>query len=434
MTHEVAEPTPDTSAPPSQAPEGFIAMVQDALRHLYDYAHLQRHPLTRLVATQVFASEDRARALRNLVLDTLERLNPGSAISHNDPQWRPYGILIRRYVDGFPTEEVIAELHTSPRQFQRDHRKGVLAVASILWGPWQAGESDNVPVPAQPEGELRQEMQNLGVALRPTNLGVLVEGIMQPLRALAHAHGAMLELRPPRGTLSVLADPTLARQAFLAAFSALTAMGARSLCITWRREKQRVRLYLTNESDTLLDGSATATELVARLADVKEMMRAQGGEMQVVSSEDKPGALSVIREVRLLFRMAKSKHVLLVDDNDRVLQLYTRYLSAEGYTVMATHSASQALETIKRETPAAIVLDVMMRDTDGWQLLQQLRARPELRSKPIIVCTVLNEPELARALGAQHYLKKPVSQQQLLEALRVVLDESNPEVLRPTVP
>jgi CheY-like chemotaxis protein len=62
-----------------------------------------------------------------------------------------------------------------------------------------------------------------------------------------------------------------------------------------------------------------------------------------------------------------------------------------------------------------------MRTMDGWELLQRLRADPALHDVPIIVCSVLNEPELAAALGARHYLKKPVSQQQMLAAIREVL-------------
>jgi CheY-like chemotaxis protein len=63
---------------------------------------------------------------------------------------------------------------------------------------------------------------------------------------------------------------------------------------------------------------------------------------------------------------------------------------------------------------------------DGWQLLQQLRADPDLQGVPIVVCSVLNEPEMAQALGAHYYLKKPASQQQLLATLRLALAGNSP--------
>jgi len=62
---------------------------------------------------------------------------------------------------------------------------------------------------------------------------------------------------------------------------------------------------------------------------------------------------------------------------------------------------------------------------DGWELLQRLHSRPELEEVPIIVCSVLNEPTLAVALGANAYIRKPVAADTLLATLRRVLDESS---------
>ena len=68
-----------------------------------------------------------------------------------------------------------------------------------------------------------------------------------------------------------------------------------------------------------------------------------------------------------------------------------------------------------RRTPLElIVLDIMMPEQDGWEVLQRLRATPETRDLPILVCSVLNEPEIAQALGASDYLIKPVTQDALL--------------------
>ena len=84
--------------------------------------------------------------------------------------------------------------------------------------------------------------------------------------------------------------------------------------------------------------------------------------------------------------------------------------------------------------PDAIVLDVMMRDVDGWELLQTLRSRPELAQVPIIVCSVLNEPTLALALGATAYLRKPIAADVLLAALGRALAQSSPAAPRPATP
>ncbi len=402
-------------------PEEFVAQVRNALMHLYDYAHLQRHPLTRLAALSPDPFNDSAKALRNLLLDTLEQLKPGPTVSPNDKEWRPHGVLIRRYVNGFAIEEVIEELHISVRQIHREHQKGLLAVAEILWRRWQA---DVDPAEADPdqarEGSLEQEVEQLGVAPARLDLAAILEGVMGPAQALAREVQAGLEVRPPRRTHWVWADPTLARQALLGALSAALLGHPHRVEISWGQGGSGAAFLVACEPHLPEDGSAGAREREQRLGAVDELMRAQGGRLDLLLE----GA--TLAGMRLAFRGRESRHVLLIDDNERLLRLFERYLSAEGFGVTGTVDADQALRSIEAEPPDAIVLDVMMRDTDGWQLLQRLRGDARLAEVPIIICSVLQEPELAHILGAQGYLKKPVSQRQLLAALREALDGSSP--------
>ena len=65
--------------------------------------------------------------------------------------------------------------------------------------------------------------------------------------------------------------------------------------------------------------------------------------------------------------------------NERVLQLFERYLVPEGYRVTAVADGEQALEAAEAECPAVIVLDVMMRTIDGWELLQRLPEKGDAR-------------------------------------------------------
>jgi CheY-like chemotaxis protein len=67
--------------------------------------------------------------------------------------------------------------------------------------------------------------------------------------------------------------------------------------------------------------------------------------------------------------------------------------------------------------PTVIILDVLLPQEDGWELLMSLRADDRTRDIPVIVCSVLREPQLARSLGASAHLPKPVTQGALLEAL-----------------
>lgn len=58
---------------------------------------------------------------------------------------------------------------------------------------------------------------------------------------------------------------------------------------------------------------------------------------------------------------------------------------------------------------------------DGWDFLQALKASPATRTIPVIVCSVLDEPEVALSLGAAAYLQKPIDQRRLLTTLRAVV-------------
>ena len=75
------------------------------------------------------------------------------------------------------------------------------------------------------------------------------------------------------------------------------------------------------------------------------------------------------------------------------------------------------LGTVEACAPSIIVLDVMLPDMDGWELLAHLHEHPPTRSIPILVCSVVREEELALALGAKLYLSKPVRRQQFIQAL-----------------
>jgi CheY-like chemotaxis protein len=64
-----------------------------------------------------------------------------------------------------------------------------------------------------------------------------------------------------------------------------------------------------------------------------------------------------------------------------------------------------------------IILDVMMPDIDGWEILGRLRSHPSTSAIPVVVCTILAQEELALSLGASGFLLKPITRQALLEEL-----------------
>jgi len=109
--------------------------------------------------------------------------------------------------------------------------------------------------------------------------------------------------------------------------------------------------------------------------------------------------------------------VLVVDDNADTLQLLRRYTAGTRYQLITTQDPTQALSLAERFTPRLVVLDVMMPQMDGWKVLAQLRQNPLTGRVPIIVCTIIAQQEMALALGASDFVRKPVTRQAFLSAL-----------------
>jgi PAS domain S-box-containing protein len=110
--------------------------------------------------------------------------------------------------------------------------------------------------------------------------------------------------------------------------------------------------------------------------------------------------------------------IVVVDDDPAVLDILTRYLTAEGFQVVTVDKGSEAVRVCREVRPAAITLDVMMPDVDGWSVLAALKAEPDLAHIPVIMLTIVEDKNLGHALGADDYLVKPLEPQRLLETLR----------------
>jgi len=407
----------------------FMRLVRDALAHLYEPAHLLRHPLARMLESGRPNLADPSQPLRGLLLDAVESLEPCAPGTRREGEResRPYQVLMRRYITGSSVQEVCQQLHISPRQFRREHHKGLQAVAAYLWARRRVGTTDAAFAAA---GGLESELESLGLQLAPLAVVDLLASVRAPAQALTAGCGLRLSIVPSTSGLRCLADRTLARQAVLLALSALTetalAQGAKPglqlACTRWQR---LAGLQVTMLPPLQFNQPKTVERA---LANTQELITQQGGTLRLLWN----GGL--LHGVELLFQPEEGVRVLIVDDNDKMLRLYQRYLACGNYQVTVSASAQEAEAVLAQATPDVIVLDVMMRNVDGWELLQRLRSRPELQQVPIVVCSVLNEPKLAQFLGAQAYLKKPVVAEDFLATLQRVLDENNPPGQNPAGP
>lgn len=121
---------------------------------------------------------------------------------------------------------------------------------------------------------------------------------------------------------------------------------------------------------------------------------------------------------------AKKTTILVADDDPQLLRLITRNLQLEGYEVLAASDGQQALEAIEARVPELVLLDVMMPRLDGFSVAERVR---EFSSVPIIIVTARGQDQdKIRGLdaGADDYLTKPFSVDELLARVRAVLRRS----------
>jgi len=396
----------------------FARLVRDALVHLYSPAHLLRHPLQ--ACLDLPGAGDPAQDLRNLLIDAIEGMEPPGKRSTGEKESRPYLILVQRYVAGSSDEAIAARLHISPRQVRRELQIGLQALTAYLWARSrrQAPEARTAPRATN----LQSELETLGLRLEPVPLAELVASLRSAAESLAHEYSAALSIGAT-GSTTPLCDRTFAKQAVLSCLSALLEQRPRYLEIADSSAAGAAGLRLTVTPPL---SEAQAEDLALTLAPARSLMSAQGGRVSLLCDEGGQCA-----GLDLTMRVGRQAHVLVVDDNQNMLQLYRRYLAAGRYRVSTATSAHEAEAALAKAVPDAIVVDVMMRDVDGWDLLQGLRARPGLHDVPIVVCSVLDEPKMAQSLGAQAYLKKPVSSRDLLATLQQLLEVSSRAARRP---
>jgi signal transduction histidine kinase/DNA-binding response OmpR family regulator len=110
--------------------------------------------------------------------------------------------------------------------------------------------------------------------------------------------------------------------------------------------------------------------------------------------------------------------VLVIDDDPLQRDLMERYLRKEGYTVRTAAGGAEGLRLARKLLPAAITLDVMMPDMDGWSVLSTLKNDVALRDIPVIMLTMVDDPVRGFTLGASDYATKPVNRRKLSQILK----------------
>lgn len=392
--------------------EQFVKWVHSALGHLYDASYLQNHPLANVLLVQEKRHPlNRSQNLRRILLDAVQSLRPEPGRPALSPDWRAYRILELRYIEGLNPVEIMEELKVGKSQFFRDQARILQALEDILWSQvrdpslppdYQSVLDENNLHPVQSEtGRLMDS-----ATWETLDVAELIKELHPIIATLISSQGATFDFKDLTPIL-VHADRVMLRQALLKLIThALSATLDKYIIIkSYRHDTEaRVRLSTRISSDAQMSSQDPGLEICTQL------MAAMGGKMQV--KEDPP-----TWEVVLSWPETNPRVLLIVDDNDKIIDLFRRYLAGQDWVVKWATSGTEAFQRISETKPTVVMLDVMIPGEDGWEILMKFKKLPETRDIPIIICSVVQEPQLAQSLGASGYLPKPVSQIALVNAL-----------------
>lgn len=122
---------------------------------------------------------------------------------------------------------------------------------------------------------------------------------------------------------------------------------------------------------------------------------------------------------------AEEMRVVCIEDEPEMIDLVRLILGRKGFEVIGANGGVEGLETVRREKPDLVLLDLMMPDMDGWEVYQQIKADEELREIPVVVVTAKAQ-SIDKVLGlhiakVDDYITKPFGPQELLESVEKIL-------------
>ena len=121
-----------------------------------------------------------------------------------------------------------------------------------------------------------------------------------------------------------------------------------------------------------------------------------------------------------------SKKILVIDDEEVIRKFVNIHLTKLGHEVREAIDGVQALGEIKKDDFDLLILDIMMPNKDGWDVLKEVRSNPKTKDIPVIVLTAKSQDiDMFKGydLGANYYMTKPFTKAQLLYGLELMFGE-----------
>jgi len=389
-----------------------IKLLRDTLNNLYDPEHLRRSPLAEMLG--LAGRNDTPTAMLHTLEDLIASLKPQPGLSSSVQDRHSYELLQFRYIEQFTQKEVAEHLGVSLRQYQREQQIALERLASLL------EEKVGVKLQEQLGKQENHSEKDIAWMVNPSleeksDFSSILEGVLRLVHPLTERYSIKFKVEIEPGLPAVNVHREALRQILVAIFSVTIHQAVGGL----------IRLYIRRDRDDVIvsiEGGKNARERVqlsdndkANLVMAERMIKLIGGALE--QKEE-----TVVPKTRLCLPIFKRMNIMVIDDSQDNIQLLQRFLSDTQYQMTGLIDPQLAIGAIENNLPQLIVLDLMMPSIDGWEILSQLRSKPAIQHIPVVVCSILPQEELALSLGADAFLRKPITREVFLALLdRLVL-------------
>ncbi|WP_304244060.1 ATP-binding protein [Gracilinema caldarium] len=163
----------------------------------------------------------------------------------------------------------------------------------------------------------------------------------------------------------------------------------------------------------------------------RELAEILGGSLICTSEEGKGSTFTL--EIPLQFKSPDTEAnqrpiqvdiikepILLIEDDESTVLLYEKYLNHTKYQLLGARTIDQAKRILTTTTPKAILLDILLKEEDGWDFATFLKTHEHLKDIPLIITSVTHDVEHSMSLGAYDFLVKPIDRKQLTQVLNSI--------------
>ena len=399
--------------------DGIEHELREALAHLYDPDYVPSEAACTLVGCDVAGG---ALAVQSAVIHAIGSLEPPPSAPPSAQTRQAYELLHNRFVMKLTQEETAYRLHWSLSSTRRAQRAAVHTLARVLWERSQRlaqaprdqdeegrGQRLSEGEPATQaldwQAQMRHELDSLRARAPDTVSDVegTISGVLKLTGALTSGRSVSVRVGAIQPGLIAAIHPSALRQILIAAIGRLVRhTPAGEIMLFARLEDGNVKITLA---------STIAPQDTLAAADL----------IRDIPTPEDTSIEAHIEDSRVFLWVTLASvgkiTVLVVDDNLDMVRFYRRSTEGTSYHIVQVTEGRRLFEAIEATPPDIIVLDVMLPDVDGWELMMRLHEDRATRSIPVIICSVVREEELALSLGASLYLSKPVRRRQFIEAL-----------------